>query len=97
MEPYKPTKVVEGGNMYVAHITFKGQKDVFKEGPIPDDKLESTIIRLCEGPAAKMNLIEEVIVVDTMDCTVVEIKGRDIIFPETLAKRQKEFRESNGT
>ena len=78
---------------YTTHITFV-DGTTHREDPVTADKLGSTITRLCDGPAALMGIIKSAIVVDPMDCVVVEIKGRDITFPPQLAQQQAAFRKA---
>ena len=78
---------------FTTHITFISG-DTHKEEPITGDKLKSTIARLCEGPAAAMGIIDRAIIVDQSDSIVIEIMGRDIIFPPQLAQQQDEWRRA---
>ena len=55
-------------NTFTTHITFTSG-DAHKE-ITPEDKLESTIARLIQGPAAQMGIIKEVRIVDSGDCIV---------------------------
>jgi len=79
--------------LYTTHITFVDGTS-HKEEPVAANKLGSTITRLCDGPAALMGIIKSAIVVDSCDCVVVEIKGRDITFPRQLAEQQRMYREA---
>ena len=65
---------------FTTHITFFTGVTV-KEDPITSDKLSSTIIRLVQGPAAQMNIIKEVRIVDQMDCTVFLARDNKVVFP----------------
>lgn len=78
---------------FTTHITFTSG-DTHKEEPITVNEIGSTITRLCEGPAAAMGIIKSAIVVDSGDCIVVEIQGRDITFPQQLAVQQRMYREA---
>jgi hypothetical protein len=78
---------------YTTHITFVDGTQ-HREDPVTADKVGSTITRLCDGPAALMGIIKSAIVVDSGDCVVVEIKGRDITFPPQLAQQQAAFRKA---
>ena len=78
---------------FTTHITFTSG-DSHKEDPITADKLSSTITRLCEGPAAVMGIIEEVKIVDDLDRICVHIKGRDIVYPPRLSRRQWKARKA---
>ena len=78
---------------FTTHITFTSG-DSHKEDPITADKLSSTITRLCEGPAAVMGIIEEVKIVDDLDRICIHIKGRDIVYPPRLSRRQWKARKA---
>ena len=78
---------------FTTHITFISG-DSHKEEPITADKLASTITRLCDGPAAVMGIIKEVKIVDQNDLICVHIKGRDIVFPPRLSRRQWKARKA---
>mgnify|MGYP001259853389 CR=1 FL=1 len=64
---------------FTTHITFSSG-DTHKE-TTRVDQLESTITRLVHGPAARLGLINEVKIVDTMDCIVFLARDNRIIFP----------------
>jgi hypothetical protein len=76
---------------FTTHITFTSG-DTHREEPITAESLSSTITRLCEGPAAVMGMIKRVIIVDQLDRTCVEIKGRNIVYPNELALKQRVYR-----
>ena len=78
---------------FTTHITFT-TGDSHKEDPITIDKIASTITRLCDGPAALMGIIQEAKIVDQNDCICVHIKGRDIVFPPRLSRRQWKARKA---
>ena len=78
---------------FTTHITFTSG-DTHKEEPITADKLGSTIMRLCEGPAAAMGIIEEAKIVDENDLICVHIKGRNIVYPLSLSRRQYKARKA---
>ena len=79
--------------IFTTHITFVSG-DSHKEDPITIDKLGSTITRLCDGPAAQMGIIKEVKIVDQNDLICVHIKGRDIVYPPRLSRRQWKARKT---
>ena len=79
--------------LFTTHITFTSG-DTHKEEPITADKLGSTIMRLCEGPAAAMGIIEEVKIVDQNDMICIHIKGRTIVYPLSLSRRQYKARKA---
>ena len=79
--------------LFTTHITFVSG-DTHKEEPISADKLGSTITRLCEGPAAVMGIIKEVKIVDQNDLICVHIKGRNIVYPVRLSRRQWKARKA---
>lgn len=68
--------------MFTTHIWFIDDTGYHKEEPITADELETTIKRLCNGPAALMGIIKEVKIVDSMDRICVHIIGREIVFPK---------------
>ena len=75
-------------------ITFPSG-DTHREGRITADGLNSTITRLCDGPAAVMGMIKRVIIVDDLDRVCIEIKGRNIVYPAQLGIRQRAFRKAH--
>ncbi|WP_291811755.1 hypothetical protein [Limnobacter sp.] len=81
---------------FTTHITFTSG-DTLREEPIAADKLGSTIMRLCEGPAAAMGIIKEVKIVDGNDLICVHIKGRNIVYPLPLSRRQYKARKAQTT
>ena len=76
---------------FTTYIQF-ANKSTHKEDPILGSQIESTITRLCDGPAALMGMIHEVRIVDSFDRICIQIIGRDIVFPKELAEKQKSFR-----
>ena len=72
---------------FTIHVKFIGNKfdGVDSEGRMTEVHDETTLAaaiqRLTQGPAAKMGLIEEVKVVDMLDCTNFEWAGGRLIFP----------------
>ena len=78
---------------FTTHITFTSG-DSHKEDPITADQLASTITRLCDGPAAMMGMIKEVVIVDQDDLTCIHIKGRNIVYPVQLGIKQRVFRKA---
>ncbi len=46
------------------------------------EELLSSLRRLLHGPAAKMGIITEIKVVDTMDCIVFLVQNGEQVFPE---------------
>ena len=83
-------------DLFTTHITFTDGAYIVEE---PTTDIKATILRLCEGPISKFNvegkpIIKEAIIVDAFDMTVAEIKGRDVVFPESLAVEQRKYRET---
>lgn len=78
---------------FTTHITFTSGSTA-TEKPIGIDGISGTITRLCDGPAAAMGIIKRAIIVDRSDCIVLEIVGRDIVFPPQLAEQQRLYREA---
>ena len=79
--------------IFTTHITFVSG-DTHREEPITADKLGSTITRLCEGPAAAMGIIKEAKIVDQNDLICIHIKGRTIVYPPRLSRRQWKARKA---
>ena len=71
---------------FTTHITFTSG-DTHQEDPITEDKLRSTITRLLAGPAARLGLIKEFKIVDTLDCIVFLARDNKVVFP--AAKNSK--------
>jgi hypothetical protein len=46
------------------------------------EQLLSSLQRLLHGPAARMGIITEIKVVDTMDCIVFLVQNGEQVFPE---------------
>lgn len=76
---------------FVTHITFN-TGETHAEDAITADQIGSTILRLCEGPAAAMGIVKRAIIVDGGDQICVEIKGRTIVYPPQLALEQRSYR-----
>ena len=64
---------------FTTHITFSSG-DTHKEHT-PEDKLIPTIERLVAGPAARIGMIKEVKIVDTMDRMIFLARDNKILFP----------------
>ena len=56
------------------------------------EQLLSSLQRLLHGPAARMGIITEIKVVDTMDCIVFLARNNKIVFPnpDATIREQKE-------
>ena len=67
--------------LFTTHITFTSG-DSHKEAPIGSDKLSSTMTRLLRGPAARLGMIKEVKIVDSMDCIVFLARDNNVVFPK---------------
>lgn len=66
--------------LFTTHITFSSG-DTHKE-TTREDQLASTITRLVHGPAARLGLINEVKIVDSMDCVVFLARDNNVVFPK---------------
>ena len=66
--------------LFTTHITFSSG-DTHKE-TTREDQLKSTITRLVHGPAARLGLINEVKIVDSMDCVVFLARDNNVVFPK---------------
>ena len=66
--------------LFTTHITFSSG-DRHKE-TTREDQLASTITRLVHGPAARLGLINEVKIVDSMDCVVFLARDNNVVFPK---------------
>ena len=64
---------------YTTHITFSSG-DTHKE-TTREDQLAYGITRLVRGPAARLGLINEVKIVDSMDCIVFLARDNNVVFP----------------
>ena len=73
--------------MFTIHVQFIGNKfdGVDEGGRMTETHDETTLMdaveRLTQGPAAQMGLIEEVTVVDMMDCTNFHWLHGMVMFP----------------
>ena len=65
---------------FTIHITFSNDGGSLTEDHT-SETLGSAIQRLTRGPAAAMGMIEEVKVVDLMDCTNFEWRKGRLVFP----------------
>ena len=66
--------------LFTTHITFSSG-DTHKE-TTREDQLATTITRLVHGPAARLGLINEVKIVDSMDCVVFLARDNNVVFPK---------------
>ena len=75
---------------FTTFITFRdlAPTQIIKEHT-PADKVQSTIIRLLRGPAAQMGMIEEVKIVDQLDCIVFLARDNKVLFPRPAEKSHK--------
>jgi hypothetical protein len=73
--------------MFTIHVQFIGNKfdGVDEGGRMTETHDETTLMdavqRLTQGPAAKLGLIEEVLVVDAMDYTNFHWQKGNLVFP----------------
>lgn len=73
--------------MFTIHVQFIGNKfdGVDDAGRMTETHDETTLMdavqRLTQGPAAQLGLIEEVLVVDAMDCTNFLWQKGKLVFP----------------
>ena len=72
---------------FTTHITFSSG-DRHKE-TTRQDQLSSTLTRLVHGPAARLGLINEVKIVDSMDCIVFLARDNKVVFPPNPAEKNQ--------
>ena len=77
--------------LFFTRITYTSG-DTHKGGPFTADKIDSTVRRLCNS--ADKGIIKRAIIIDSSDCVMVEIKGRNITFPPELVAQQAAFRKA---
>ena len=63
-------------------ITFETGDSHLDTDWCTQEALLSSLRRLLHGPAAKMGIIAEIKVVDTMDCIVFLVRNGEQVFPE---------------
>tara|TARA_R100000734_G_C3292337_1_gene84002 strand:- start:183 stop:401 length:219 start_codon:yes stop_codon:yes gene_type:complete len=63
-------------------ITFETGDSHLDTDWCTQEQLLSSLRRLLHGPAAKMGIIAEIKVVDTMDCIVYLVQNGEQVFPE---------------
>ena len=65
---------------FKVYVTFIDGAETI-EGPLNLQKTKDAIIRLHKGPAAVAGMIQEVKIVDILDCTVFLSRKNVVLFP----------------